>query len=187
MTTTRYLALLRGINVGGSNIIKMADLKECFEKCKLRNVETFIQSGNVIFESAAASPATLVKKLEKAVSGTFRPYQARIVVCSHSNLERIVREAPRGFGQQPEKYRYDVIFLKEPLTATEALQDVTTKSGVDAAHAGPGVMYFSRLIARASQSRLSRLIQLPVYQHMTIRNWNTTCKLLAKMAGRTQR
>jgi uncharacterized protein (DUF1697 family) len=100
---------------------------------------------------------------------------------SHQELKAIVAQAPQGFGSDPAAYRYDVIYLKEPLTAGEAMQSVTTKDGVDRAYAGDGVLYFSRLNSRASQSRLTRIIGLPVYQSMTIRNWNTTTKLLSMM------
>jgi uncharacterized protein (DUF1697 family) len=55
------------------------------------------------------------------------------------------------------------------------------KEGVDEAYAGDGALYFIRLISRASQSRLTRLISLPIYQHITIRNWNTTTRLLEMM------
>jgi len=101
-------------------------------------------------------------------------------------LRRIVREAPKGFGSQREKYRYDVIFLREPLTPSEAMKSVTIKQGVDEAFVGPNVLYFSRLIARASQRHLIRIVVLPIYQDMTIRNWNTTSKILALMDLRTQ-
>jgi uncharacterized protein (DUF1697 family) len=96
-------------------------------------------------------------------------------------MKAIVAHAPPDFGSDPDAYRYDVIFLKEPLSAAEAMQSVTTKDGVDQAFAGDGVLYFSRLISRASQSHLTRIISLPVYQSMTIRNWNTTTKLLSMM------
>src|SRR4030095_9676691 len=127
MAKTQYLALLRGINVGGGNIIKMTDLKACFEASKLENVATCIQSGNVLFETAETDQVKLVRKLEKALSKTFSPYQARIVLCSQAKLKRVVQEAPKGFGRQPQKYRYDMIFLKEPLTASEAMKTVTIK------------------------------------------------------------
>ena len=52
------------------------------------------------------------------------------------------------------------------------------KPGVDQAHPGPGVLYFSRLIAKATSSRLGKVVALPIYKSMTIRNWNTTTKLL---------
>ncbi|HVR19008.1 MAG TPA: hypothetical protein VMS65_04915, partial [Polyangiaceae bacterium] len=79
------------------------------------------------------------------------------------------------------KFRYDVIFLKEPLTAALAMKSVRTKEGVDRAFAGKRVLYFSRLVAKATQSQLGKLVGLPVYKSMTIRNWNTTTKLLALM------
>jgi len=185
MAKTQYLALLRGINVGGGNIIRMTNLKACFQASKLENVATYIQSGNVLFETVETDPAKLAGKLEKALSKTFSPYPARIVLCSHAKLRQIVRKAPEGFGRQPQKYRYDVIYLKEPPTASEAVKCVAIKPGVDAAFVGPEVLYFSRLTARASQSHLPRIIGLPVYQAMTIRNWNTTSKLLALMDART--
>lgn len=185
MAATQYLALLRGINVGGGNIIRMADLKACFEASGLRNVATYIQSGNVLFESGEANQERLVKKLETALSREFSPYKARIVLRSHAELAQIVREAPKGYGRQPKKYRYDVIYLKEPMSASDAMNSVTARAGVDAVAAGSGVLYFSRLIAKASQSHLTRIASKPVYQHMTIRNWNTTTRMLAMMETRT--
>jgi uncharacterized protein (DUF1697 family) len=186
MANTQYLALLRGINVGGKNIIKMTDLKACFESCKLENVITYIQSGNVLFETDETDPVKLVRRLESAISKTFSPCKVRIVLCPHAKLRQIVQKAPKAFGFQPQKYRYDVVFLREPLTADQALKSVPTKKGVDEAFIGPDVLYFSRLTARASQSHFARIVALPVYQDMTIRNWNTTSKLLALMDAQTQ-
>jgi uncharacterized protein (DUF1697 family) len=180
MASVHYLALLRGINVGGSNIIKMTDLKECFENIGCADVATYIQSGNVVFRSDNRDADQLVSKIERALSARFA-YTSRVVVLTHKQLTHIVEHAPDGFGAEPDTYRYDVIFLKKPLTATEAMKSVSLKPGVDAAHQGQGVLYFSRLISKATQSHLSRIITLPMYQHMTIRNWNTTTKLLALM------
>jgi uncharacterized protein (DUF1697 family) len=74
-----------------------------------------------------------------------------------------------------------VIFLKEPLSAEEAMKSVAVKEGVDMVFSGRGVLYFSRLISKASQSRLPRLISKPVYKSMSVRNWQTTTKLLSLM------
>jgi uncharacterized protein (DUF1697 family) len=183
MAETQYLALLRGINVGGSNVIKMADLKACFEDMGFTKVATYIQSGNVLFKSAEKDKAKLTKKIEAGLSGRFG-YEARLVVVSRQQLKQAVEEAPRGFGKAPDKFRYDVIFLKEPLTSKEAMKSISTKEGVDNAYTGKDVLYFSRLISKATQSHLTRIIGLPVYQSMTIRNWNTTTKLLALMEKR---
>jgi uncharacterized protein (DUF1697 family) len=175
----KYVALLRGINVGGTNLIKMAALKACFEKHGMTGVTTLIQSGNVVFESAVAE-TKLVEQIERMLTATFK-YPAGIVLRSQKQLRAIIAGAPRGFGAEPTKRRYDVLYLKEPLKAAVALPQVPTREGVDEAHAGPGVLYFSRLSSRASQSRLSRIASLPIYKQLTIRNWNTSTKLLRIM------
>jgi uncharacterized protein (DUF1697 family) len=174
---SRYVALLRGINVGGKNLIKMTALKTCFEEHGFGAVTTFIQSGNVLFDAPAGGQARLVQQIEQLLRETFG-YPASIVLRSRQQLRAVVERAPPGFGSQPAKYRYDVIFLKEPLKPAEAMKSVLTRPGVDQAHAGPGVLYFSRLIARATQSQLSRIVGSPIYPRLTIRNWNTTTKLL---------
>ena len=174
------VALLRGINVGGKNPIKMPALKACFEAGGFDDVATYIQSGNVLFRSAGSGSAGLTRRIEEMLTDTFH-YPASVVLRSHAQMRAIVDGAPRGFGSHPASYRYYVIFLKEPLTAKAALMDVPARPGVDEAHAGRGVLYHSRLTSRASQSRLSRVVSLPIYQSMTIRNWNTTTALLRAM------
>jgi uncharacterized protein (DUF1697 family) len=180
MALVHYLALLRGINVGGKNIIKMADLKACFEGMNFSDVATYIQSSNVLFRSTEKDKLKLAKQIEKNLSETFN-YSSLVVIVPHQELQKIVESAPKGFGSEPDKYRYDVVFLKEPLTPAEVMKQVSLKEGVDQAHAGKFAFYFSRLTSRAVQSRLNRIASLPIYQHMTIRNWNTTTKLLALM------
>ena len=180
MAETQYLALLRGINVGGNNIIKMADLKACFEKMGFTDVITFIQSGNILFKTAEKDKVKLTTKIENTLSERFG-YKSRMVTVTYKELKKVVEAAPKGFGKDLDKFRCDVIFLKEPLTPKEAMKNVSKKVGVDDAHAGEFVLYFSRLISKASQSHLTKIIKLPMYQNMTIRNWNTTTKLLALM------
>jgi len=185
MKEKQYLALLRGINVGGNNIIKMTALKACFEKLGLMDVATYIQSGNVLFRNAEKDLGRLTNNIEDTLSKRFS-YASRVVVVPHHELEHAVQRAPKAFGTNPARYRYDVIFLKPPLTADHAMKSIRTKIGVDQAFAGKGVLYFSRLIRKASKSYLIRVIQLPIYQSMTIRNWNTTTKLLALMDARAK-
>jgi uncharacterized protein (DUF1697 family) len=176
---TTYVALLRGINVGGKNLIKMPTLKACFEEHGFERVATYIQSGNVLFESDLAA-AGLTHRIETMLAGAF-DYVPTVVVRNRRQLRAVVERAPKGFGSRPAAYRYDVIFLKEPLTAKAALKQVPTNPAVDEAYAGTGVLYFSRLTAKAAQSRLNRMIGSPIYPSITIRNWNTTTKLLQLM------
>ena len=173
----RYVALLRGINVGGNNLIRMPDLKACFERQGFQDVVTYIQSGNVLFTSAESGSDRLTRRIEVALASAFGR-QASVFLRTARQMQSIVGRAPDGFGAHPERYRYDVIFLKPPVTAAAAMKSVTTREGVDRADAGVGVLYFSRLISRASQSQLSRIVALPIYKSMTIRNWNTTTTLL---------
>ena len=183
---TSYVALLRGINVGGKNPIKMPALKACFEAGGFEDVVTYIQSGNVLFRSASSSPGALTRRIEQMLRKRF-DYEATVVLRSRAQLRAVVDGAPKGFGADPMAFRYDVIFLKESVTARSALKSVPMKAGVDEAHAGRGVLYFSRLTAKATQSRLSKIVSLPIYRSMTIRNWNTTTKLLQMLEdhGRT--
>lgn len=173
----RYIGLLRGINVGGNNIIKMTDLKSVFEEMCFEDVKTYIQSGNVIFSAKEKNLGKLEMKIEKTLSTKFN-YTSKVVIIPHSHLKKVIEKAPKDFGKFPEEYRYDVLFLKSPLTSKQAIEKITPRDGVDTAHAGEGVLYFSRLISKAGQSYLNKVISLPVYKEMTIRNWNTTSKLL---------
>jgi uncharacterized protein (DUF1697 family) len=177
---TTYVALLRGINVGGKNLIKMPALKAAFEAEGFDDVATYIQSGNVLFASSETKPAVLTDRIETMLAEAF-DYVPTVVVRSRKQMRAIVDGAPKGFGSRPAEYRYDVIFLKEPLTAKKAMGEVPTNPAVDTAHAGTAVLYFSRLIAKATASRLNRIVASSIYPSVTIRNWNTTTKLLALM------
>ena len=179
---TAWLALLRGINVGGRNVIRMAELRSCFEAEGFRDVVTYIQSGNVIFRSASSGPGALTARIEDMLAAAFG-YRAKVTLRSRDQMRAVVEGAPAGFGVRPDIHRYDVLFLMPPLTAVDAMEHVSARPGVDEAWAGEGVLYFSRLIARASRSHLSRLASMPVYQSMTIRNWKTTTRLLQLMEG----
>ena len=146
---TRYIAFLRAINVGG-HVVKMDTLRGLFKDIGFTYVETFIQSGNVIFCSHEPDPARLTKLLEDSLSKSF-DYESRLVLRSYEEMKQIVRKAPRGFGSEPSLYRYDVIFLREPLSGAELIKALRPKEGVDKASAGRSVAYISRSIERASQ------------------------------------
>lgn len=174
----RYIALLRGINVGGNNIIKMLDLKKTFEEMDFESVKTYIQSGNVLFETAEIDSIKLEEKIEKILSERFN-YSSKVIIVSETELKQIVENAPKDFGVFAQDYRYDVLFLKSPLTSEIALESISAREGVDAVYAGNSVLYFSRLISKSGQSYLDKLVGTLLYKQMTIRNWNTTSKLLA--------
>ncbi len=177
----QYLALLRGINVGGKNLVKMSELRAALEQLGFAEVATYIQSGNALFAAPRQRRDELAARIEKQLSRSFGT-ELKVVLLTNSQLQRVVDGAPRGFGAKT--HLSDVIFLRKPLTVKKAIAVVETRDGVDRAWPGPGVLYFSRLASKRTASRLSRIVSRPEYQNMTIRSWSTTTKLLALMDRR---
>ena len=129
---TKYVALLRGVNVGG-RIIKMDELKGCFEKAGYENVRTLLNSGNVIFESGK-NAGTLKKEIEETLTKTFN-YPAKVWVVPTAEIKRIVEQNP--FKNAPADYHQYVIFFEDSLEkdfAAEAVdsedEEVKTNNGV---------------------------------------------------------
>jgi uncharacterized protein (DUF1697 family) len=176
------VALLRGINVGGKNIITMPDLRGVFEGLGCNDVTTYIQSGNVLFESKLKNAGMLPAAIERALAQEFT-CMIPVVVLNVARLARIVGNAPPGFGGDPARYRYDVVFVRPPVRVRLILPAVSLKQGVDEAFEQNGVLYFKRLTIRASQSHLPKLTQHTAYRNMTIRNWRTTTELYRLMSS----
>lgn len=180
---TQYLALLRGINVGGNNIIPMADLRACVTDLGASDVATYIQSGNVLFDGGDTPEAAWIERLETGLAARFG-YGARVALRRHDELRAVVAGAPDGFGADPDRYRSDVLFLLGPSSADHVVGQMRAREGVDSMAAGDGVVYFERLTARATQSYLSKVAGTPAYKEMTIRNWRTTTTLLRMLDER---
>src|SRR5690348_15208602 len=123
-----YVALLRGINVGGKNPVPMAELRACIESAGFTDVATYIQSGNVVFGApAGGSAAALTGTLEPLLSQRFG-FALTVVVRSRAQMRAVVAAAPDGFGG--DLHRCDVIFLKRPLRPAEAARHIRTREGV---------------------------------------------------------
>jgi uncharacterized protein (DUF1697 family) len=174
---TRYVALLRGINVGGRNLVGMKDLRTAMEGHGLHNVSTYIQSGNVLFETDAARDS-LETEIEATLEKAFG-VPLVVVLRSHRQLQNVIDQAPEGFGTDPDTYYSDAVFLKAPLTSKQVMSMVELRDGVDQAWPGAGVVYFARLGAQRTKSKMSKIVGKPEYKQMTIRSWTTTVKLAA--------
>jgi len=173
-----YIVLLRGINVGGKNKVPMAELKRCLEDLGCLDVITYINSGNVILRSDVDAKS-LGLQIEKTLSRNFKLDSSviKVLVLTRAELEAVIAEKPEGFGEQPEEYHSDAIFLMG-ITADKAMAVFNPREGVDKIWPGTGVIYSQRLSALRTKSRLSQIMGTPVYKSMTIRNWNTALKLL---------
>jgi uncharacterized protein (DUF1697 family) len=179
-TGVQYLALLRGINVGGKNLVRMAELRAAFEEMGLADVATYIQSGNALFRAPRQKRAELAARIESSLSRRFG-IDLKVVLLTAAHLKDVMDGAPDGFGG--DAHLCDVIFLRSPLTVPKALSVVELRDGVDGVWPGKGVLYFARVASRASSSRLSKIVGRPEYKNMTIRSWSTTKKLNALMAS----
>ena len=101
-------------------------------------------------------------------------------VLTHAQLRAVVRDRPEGFGDHPETYHSDAIFLMG-VDAKTAIEVFDPRPGVDRVWPGKGVIYSERLSAQRTKSRLSKIAGTPHYKSMTIRSWQTTLALLERM------
>src|SRR4051812_37561516 len=95
---TKYLAFLRGINVGGNQIVKMPELKKVLEKLGYKNVKTFLASGNVAFETAKEDfakdkTAVLVSLLEQELKKKFG-FEILVILRTHQEIQKIIKADP---------------------------------------------------------------------------------------------
>ena len=173
-----YVVLMRGINVGGKNTVPMTGLKKCLEELGFSSVSTYLASGNVIVQSDKRANEVQAQ-IEAALPESFNLHDERIkvLVLTRKQLQAVIENRPAGFGEQPENYHSDAIFLMG-IDAAQALPVFNPREGVDQVWPGEGVIYSQRLSSLRTKSRLSTIIGTPAYQSMTIRSWNTTTQLL---------
>jgi uncharacterized protein (DUF1697 family) len=178
-----YVVLLRGINVGGKNKVPMAGLKKCLDDLGFSNVTTYIASGNVVLKSNRRADA-IKAQIEQALPHSFKldSELIRALVLTRGQLQAVVDNKPKGFGEQPGRYHSDAIFLMG-IDSRHAMSVFSPKEGIDNVWPGQGVIYSQRLSSLRAKSRLSKIVATPAYKFMTIRNWNTTTTLL-QMASR---
>ncbi len=171
-----YCALLRGINVGGKNIIPMAELRACFEELGATRVRTYIQSGNVLFDSTLTRNKTLVTRIEEALSKSFA-YEARVVVLEKQEYQEMIRSAHKGWGAR-EDQKHNAMFLVDQSDAAAHLATLPTpKRGIDTVSSSGSVIFWSAKKDQITRSAMMQVSKLPAYKQMTVRNHKTTYKL----------
>jgi uncharacterized protein (DUF1697 family) len=183
---TRYLVLLRGINVGGKNKVPMAPLRALLGELGHTDVVSYIASGNVVLTSDR-SAAAIKREIEEELPKAFRPDSELVAVrvMTHAQLRAVVRDRPKGFGDHPETYHSDAVFLMD-IDARTAMTVFDPRPGVDRVWPGKGVIYSERLSAQRTKSRLGKIVGTAPYKSMTIRSWATTLALLELMDAAEQ-
>lgn len=185
-----YVALLRGINVGGNNKVDMKRLKAAFEQAGMRQVVTYINSGNIVFSwdaEEAASGRSLSgeqeQELKRKLAGILEEtilrefnLPIRVVIRSLKDIREVIRHLPEAWTND-DTMRSDVLFLWAEADAPEVLDELKFKPEIDRVLYAPGAVLWSVDRANATRSGMQKLIGTKLYGLMTVRNVNTTRKI----------
>lgn len=173
---TRYIALLRGVNVGGITITN-GPLREVFEQLGFDEVRTVLASGNVVFSADEADAATLKARVERALSERFG-YEAWIVLITHDGLEAAIDGFPFD-AEDPGRQPY-VVFTSEPAVLDELLDDTGRfDAEVDPLARGDGVVYWNPVKGTTVTTPFAKLLAKARFTRTTTnRNLRTLHKLL---------
>jgi uncharacterized protein (DUF1697 family) len=185
MTMRTYISLLRGINVGGHHLIKMAALKNLYEDLGLKAVTTFLQSGNVIFQTARNDTRDFETMLEQPIERRFG-FRVSVVIRSPQQLARIVNNSPYAGRKEIDVNRLAVAFLKSrPSPAgVKAMMAAADKSN-DECELAAGAIYIHCPRGFAKTLLTNAFLEKHLGVSVTARNWKTTQTLLSlcKMSG----
>jgi uncharacterized protein (DUF1697 family) len=173
----QYVAFLRGINVGGKHLVKMDALRSVFASLGCKNVQTLIQSGNVIFDSAAKDAAPLTKKIEKTLLTNFG-FPIPVMLRTGAELTAMVQLNPfQSAGEDGVKY---VTFLATELKRPPALPLCSPANDCAIIHVnGREIFSVGYTLQNGRSGNVMMLIEKEAGKAVTTRNWNT----IAKIAG----
>ncbi|WP_353079651.1 DUF1697 domain-containing protein [Flavobacterium sp.] len=173
----KYLALLRGINVSGHNMIKMDALKKMLENMGFQNVETYIQSGNIFFDSEEENAASVGFKIKQEISKVFG-YDVPVIMVSKTDLELCFKNNPYLKEKECDIKKLYVAFISIELTAA-AINDLKISNfKPDEAAIDSNRIYIKYAIGAGKTNLDQKYIEKKLNVVATIRNWNTVTKLL---------
>lgn len=172
---TLYIALLRGINVGGHKVIKMADLKRVFESIGLKQVKTYIQSGNIVFESEEGINF-LKDRIQSELKKEF-DFDVPVMLRTHDEFINIIKQCPYEVHSLLEGESVHIAFLANELSEEESSQLLTFKSELEDCYIDEKVAYlfFKNSIRNSKLMNQFQKLHTPA----TVRNWRTVNKLKA--------
>lgn len=171
-----YIALLRGVNVGGKNRVVMETLKERFEQFGFTNVKTYLNSGNVIFSSKETELQKLTKVCEQIIADEFNLAIAVTIVPGEDLLEAL-KQMPEWWNIDKES-KHNAIFVIAPTTTEDVIEAVgEAKAEYEKVAYHNRVIFWSAPIKTFSRTRWSKIVSSKCYDRITIRNANTVTKL----------
>jgi uncharacterized protein (DUF1697 family) len=170
-----FVALLRGVNVGGNNMISMASLKADFTKLGFQEVTSYINSGNILFKARESDPRKLERKIEAMLAKTYQ-LLCRVVVRSLPEMKKLVDSLPRTWNGDA-RWRYNVIFLRHTIDSEEIVATLAPKPDVEQVVYRPGTLLWSAKVTDVTRTTMVKLSSKKIFQDMTVRNLNTAKKL----------
>jgi uncharacterized protein (DUF1697 family) len=171
----KYIALLRGINVGGNNKVEMKRLKILFETLGFTGVATYINSGNVVFEGGEKPTIELEKLIENGIETEFG-FGVRTIVKTARQMEIICQKIPVDWTNDTEQ-KTDVLFLWPEVDSLNVIQEIVQNPEVDALIYIEGAVIWHIDRADYRLSKMDKFIGTKIYKNMTARNVNTVRKL----------
>src|SRR6056297_2180675 len=174
-----YVALLRGINVGGNNKVNMKALQTSFERAGMSDVVTYINSGNIVFGHDRTDASTLPATLEAVIADDFG-VKIRVVVRSIDEYALVMDALPPTWTND-KAMKSDVMFLWDEIDDQSIMGKLGIRPDIDSVIYVPGAVLWSVDRANATSSGMQRLPSSPIYKQMTIRNVNTTRKIYELM------
>lgn len=172
---SKYVALLRGINVGGNKKVDMKTLKKAFEKLGYEDIKTYINSGNVIFNTSETNTNKIVKEIEKKIEDTFG-FQVDVLIRTRKNIKMLCEKIPSTWTNDKENRTY-IMFLQDEFDSKDSLGLLDVNKEVDKLKYMDGAIVWHVLKKDYSKSGIQSLIKSKVYKNMTARNINTVRKL----------
>jgi uncharacterized protein (DUF1697 family) len=161
----------------------MAKLKELFDELGYGPAKTYINSGNVIFNSNETSLDALTKRIEASLDTTFDP-GIRVLVKTRAELQAIVSSTPAEWVNDTTT-KCDVMFLWPEVNAPEVLRNLPHNPEIEEVRYVPGAVTWCISRSVVTKSRMTRIIGTKLYAAMTVRNINTVRKLVALAAELT--
>ncbi|ALV22833.1 DUF1697 domain-containing protein [Carnobacterium antarcticum] len=175
----RFIILLRGVNVGGKNRVPMGEFKEYLVNAGFTNVKSHINSGNLIVDSEEDTEQDVLAKCQKILSEHF-DFPVEVLVLSAEKYQAELADSPAWWGAE-EGYRHNALFL---LPSADKEKIIELLAAIDTPyeriHIGKHAVFWSSSFQKNySKTHYSKLASRPYYKQVTIRNRNTTLKLLS--------
>jgi uncharacterized protein (DUF1697 family) len=170
-----YVALLRGVNVGGRNLISMPDVKDVFRGLGLRDVRTYLVAGNVIFAAEGTDARRLEATIEEAFASRF-PQPVSVIVRDIAEMKQIVEHIPEHWTTGRDQ-KCNVMFLRRVIDSPKILENFSPKPDIEELHYYPGVLFWSARTDSLTKSTMLKVSTMPVYQDITVRILQTTRKI----------